>query len=156
MLNYPVWRRGLFGLLTTKLVIRKFLQKTLGSKTIDESLLDYDYETTDQPGAEHAPYYFVSGYLFRGDILNIYQALKHDVWMVHGTRRDFDYHHASRVKNRANWTLEVFATGAFPHFEALVPLAASYDNFLINQQPIITEVERASKAREMQAAVREL
>jgi len=103
-LNFPLWSGGLFRLLTTKVVIRKFLLKTWGSKNIDEPLLEYDCQTTHQPGAEHAPYYFVSGFLFSRDILNIYRALEHPVWMVHGTRGDFvDYHHASRVKGRTNW-----------------------------------------------------
>lgn len=131
ILNFPLWSGSLFRFLTTKFVIRKFLQKTWGSKNIDEPLLEYDYQTTHQPGAEHAPYYFVSGYLFSKDILNIYQALRHPVWMVHGTRGDFvDYHHASRVKGRANWTFDIFETGAFPQFEALAPLAVSYESFL--------------------------
>jgi hypothetical protein len=83
------------------------------------------------PGAEFAPYYFISGYLFSRDILNIYQALRHPVWMVRGTRGDFvDHHHVPRVKNRSNWTFDVLDTGAFPQFEALSLLAVSYDTFI--------------------------
>ena len=130
-LRFPLWSGSLFRLLTTKIVIRKFLEKTWGSKKIDWELLEYDYQTARQAGAEYAPYYFVSGYLFSTDILNLYQELKHPVWMVHGTRGDFvDYHHADRVKKRPNWTFDVFDTGAFPHFEALSQLSASYDKFL--------------------------
>jgi len=130
-LNFPLWSSGLFNSLTTKVVIRKFLQKTWGSKNIDEPLLEYDYHTTHQTGAEHAPYYFVSGFLFSRDILNVYQALEHPNWMVHGTRGNFvDYHHASRVKGRTNWTFDIFDTGAFPHFKDLVSLAVSYESFL--------------------------
>ena len=43
-------------------------REDLGSKRIDEGLLDYDYLTTHQPGAEHAPYAFVSGRLFTANI----------------------------------------------------------------------------------------
>ena len=130
-LNCPLWRASLFKLLTKRRVIRKFLRKTWGSKNIDERLLEYDYQTTHQPGAEHAPYYFVSGYLFSRDILNVYQTLKNPVWMVRGTRGDFvDYHHVSRVQGRTNWTFDIFGTGAFPHFESLGQLAGSYDSFL--------------------------
>jgi hypothetical protein len=130
-LRFPLWRRSLFKLFTTKAVIRKFLQKTWGSKEIDDALLEYDYDTAHQPGAEFAPYFFISGFLFSRDILSIYQALRHPVWMVRGTRGDFvDYQHVSRVGNRPNWAFDVLETGAFPHFEALAPLAASYGAFL--------------------------
>ncbi len=67
-------------------------KKTWGSPNIDEGLAAYDYITTHQPGAQHAPYYFVSGYLFSQDILQIYHSLTMPVWMVHGVRGDFvDY-----------------------------------------------------------------
>ena len=42
---------------------------------IDEGLLDYDYLTTHQPGARHAPYAFVSGRLFSRDIRTVYERL---------------------------------------------------------------------------------
>jgi pimeloyl-ACP methyl ester carboxylesterase len=133
VLHFPLWRRNLFKLFTTKAVIRKFLQKTWGSKDIDETLLQCEYETAHQPGAEFAPYFFISGYMFSRDILGIYQALRHPVWMVRGSRGDFvDYHHVSRVKNQPNWTFGVLQTGAFPHFEALAQVTASYDAFLSN------------------------
>ena len=64
----PLWSESIFGLLTAQPVIGWFLKKTFGSPNIDQGLLDYDYLTTHQPGAQHAPYYFVSGYLFSQDI----------------------------------------------------------------------------------------
>lgn len=122
------WGRGLFSLLTTKPVIRKFLEKAWGSKNIDGGLLAYDYQTAHQPGGRHAPWYFVSGYLFSKDILNVYKSLSHQIWMAHGTRGDFvDYHHAKRVANKSNWVIEVFDTGAFPHLERPEAFAASCD-----------------------------
>jgi pimeloyl-ACP methyl ester carboxylesterase len=131
MLDLPWIGKAFWSLLTTKPVIRKFLEKTWGSKNIDTGLLEYDLETTHQPGARHAPYYFVSGYLFSNDILHIYQSIQKPVWMVHGTRGDFvDYHLKKRVEHRPNWTIEVMPTGAFPHFERLELVAASYANFV--------------------------
>jgi hypothetical protein len=59
----PLWSKGFFNLLVSRPSIRFFLNKTWGSKAIDEGLFEYDYLTTHQPGARHAPYYFVSGYL---------------------------------------------------------------------------------------------
>jgi pimeloyl-ACP methyl ester carboxylesterase len=130
ILAFRHWSRSLFTLLTTRVVIRRFLEKTWGSKLIDEGLLNYDYETAHQPGAEFAPWSFVSGHLFSKDILNVYCAVKQPVWMVRGTRGDFvDYHHSTRVENLPNWTIEVLEGGAFPQFESLPELVDLYDRF---------------------------
>lgn len=126
-----LWRRSFFDLLTSRVSIRYFLEKTFGSKTIDEGLLDYDYRTTHQPGAEHAPYSFISGYLFSGDISRIYAALQLPVFMVHGTRGDFqDYTGKTLVEGRANWTIDVMQTGALPQFEIPDDFQARFNAFL--------------------------
>jgi pimeloyl-ACP methyl ester carboxylesterase len=130
-LEFPLWSGGLFRLLTSRASIRYFLNKTWGSRAIDEGLLEYDYLTTHQPGAQHAPYYFVSGFLFSEDITRIYHSLTLPVWMSHGVRGDFvDYTNKKQVEGRANWTIRVFDTGAMPHFEAEAEFIAAYDAFL--------------------------
>jgi pimeloyl-ACP methyl ester carboxylesterase len=127
----PMWGRPLFDLLTTRVSIRFFLQKAWGSTRIDERLLDYDYLTTHQPGAEHAPFYFVAGFLFSNDIVRLYEELRLPVFMAHGQRGDFtDYGQAEAFENRPNWSIVPFRTGAFPQFEALDAFAQSYDAFL--------------------------
>ncbi|WP_316225950.1 alpha/beta hydrolase [Bradyrhizobium sp. SZCCHNS3052] len=131
ILNVPLWKHGFFTLLTSRASIRFFLQKTFGRKDIDEGLLEYDYITTHQPGAENAPYSFVSGYLFSTNALKLYQALAMPVWTVHGVRGDFvDYHGKHAVAALPNWQIEVMQTGAMPHFEQLDKVVASYDDFL--------------------------
>lgn len=130
-LNFPLWKRGLFSALTSRASIRYFLQKTFGAKEIDEGLLEYDYIATHQPGAENAPYYFVSGYLFSTDALDLYRALKAPVWMAHGVRGDFvDYEQKAVVQNLPNWKIDVFQTGAMPHFEKPGEFIARYDDFI--------------------------
>ena len=127
----PLWSEGFFRLLTSRAGIRYFLNKTWGSREIDEGLLEYDYLTTHQPGAQHAPYYFVSGFLFSENIIRIYHSLTLPVWMSHGVRGDFvDYSNKTQVEGRANWTIQVFPTGAMPHFEAKAEFIAAYDAFL--------------------------
>ena len=130
--EFPLWSEGFFRLLTSRAGIRYFLKKTWGSRDIDEGLLEYDYLTTHQPGAQHAPYYFVSGYLFSEDITRIYHSLTLPVWMSARRARRFCRLHATRrwSKDRANWTIEVFQTGAMPHFEAEAEFIAAYDAFL--------------------------
>jgi pimeloyl-ACP methyl ester carboxylesterase len=144
LLNFPLWNRGVFSALTSRPSIRYFLQKTWGSKVIDEGLLEYDYMTTHQPDAENAPYYFVSGYLFSLDAIGLYCALAMPVWMAHGVRGDFvDYERKGKVQALPNWSIQVFQTGAMPHFERPSEFISAYDNF----------VRRAVRARSQEAGV---
>lgn len=130
-LEFPLWSEGLFRLLTSRVGIRYFLNKTWGSRNIDEGLLEYDYLTTHQSGAQYAPYYFVSGFLFSEGISRIYHSLTLPVWMSHGVRGDFvDYSNKTQVQGRANWTIQIFPTGAMPHFEAKEAFIMAYDAFL--------------------------
>jgi len=134
--TFPLWSRAFYRLLTSRRSIRYFLEKTWGSKAIDEGLLDYDYLTTHQPGARHAPYYFVSGFLFSGDITRVYESLTLPVFMTHGVRGDFhDYELKSRIEGRPNWTIRVFETGALPHFEVPDEFVRAYDVFLDRARP---------------------
>lgn len=136
LLSVPLWKRGFFSALTSRASIRFFLQKTWGSKEIDEGLLEYDYIATHQPGAENAPYYFVSGYLFSTDAMKLYQNLSMPVWMSHGVRGDFvDYEQKVLVKRLPNWSISVFQTGAMPHFERPGEFTALYENFLKGVAP---------------------
>ncbi|HEX4766780.1 MAG TPA: alpha/beta hydrolase [Lichenihabitans sp.] len=129
--TFGLWRRPFFDLLTSRVSIRYFLEKTFGSKIIDEGLIDYDYLTTHRPGAEHAPYSFISGYLFSNDISRIYDALRLPVWMVHGVRGDFqDYGGKRLVESRRNWSIEVMSTGALPQFEVPDDFQSRFETFL--------------------------
>ena len=118
VLELPIWRGPLYRLLASPGSIRFFLKKTFGSADYDEGLAQYDELTTQQPGAENAPYAFLSGRLFSKDIRNIYESLEMPVWLPHGTRGDFkDFRGAAWTKDRDNWTVDSFETGALPHFE---------------------------------------
>ncbi len=131
IVSFPVWGRVLFNALVSRPSMRFFLQKTWGSKQIDEGLLDYDYLTAHQHGAEHAVFSFAAGFLFSRDALSVYKELSVPVWMSHGVRGDFvDYGRKQDVADRPNWTVQVFDTGAFPQFEQINRVTASYDRFI--------------------------
>ena len=131
VLAWPGWSDFLFRQLTRPSVVRFFLEKTWGSKRIDETLFQYDIAITKQPGAKHAPFYFLSALLFSADIMHVYDALKMPTWLVHGVRGDFvDYGLKSRFENAANWTMDVMTTGAIPYFEVPDEFFARYDAFL--------------------------
>lgn len=131
VVSFPLWGRALFDALVSKPSMRYFLEKTWGSKRIDEGLFRYDYATAHQPGAEHAPFSFVSGFLFSRDALTLYKDLALPVWMSHGVRGDFvDFTKKSEVEGKPNWTIQVFRTGALSHFEQLDEVTSSYDAFV--------------------------
>jgi pimeloyl-ACP methyl ester carboxylesterase len=133
VLRGPGWGGALFRGLTRPGVIRYFLERTWGAKQIDEALWRYDVLTARQPGAEHAPLYFLSGALFSADIHDVYTALRQPVWMSQGVRGDFtDYRGRRVVEGRPNWRFTTFPTGALPHFEVPEVFAKEYDAFLAN------------------------
>jgi len=130
-LRGPGWGGALFRGLTRPGVIRYFLERTWGSKDIDETLWRYAVITTRQPGAEYAPLHFLAGSMFSTDIHTIYETLSQAVWMSHGVRGDFvDYRGKSLVEGRPNWRFDVLPTGALPYFEVPQQFNAAYDAFL--------------------------
>lgn len=142
------WSEGLFRFLTRPGVIRFFLQKTFGSKRIDEGLFTYDVATTRQPGASRAPFYFLSAYLFAADITRIYEEIGPPVLLVHGTRGDFvRYPDAARLARVAGWTVEAMETGAMPYFEDLAGFVTRYEAFVdtrcVARRPALKRVQRA-------------
>jgi hypothetical protein len=130
-LTVPLWSQTLYDLLVSERSIRYFLRRTWGSEHIDEDLARYDYLTTHQPGAKHAPYAFVAGRLFSRDIRAIYERLTVPVWMPHATRGDFgDVSEAGWTQSRPTWLLQPFPAGALVHFECLDSFMESYQRFL--------------------------
>jgi pimeloyl-ACP methyl ester carboxylesterase len=128
--SQPLWSRAVYDLLVTPPSMRYFLQKTFGSKEIDEALFDYDQLTTHRPGAEHVVWSFLAGFLFAGDATRLYQSLTLPVWVGHGVRGDFvDYSRIGEVAGKPNWKVDVFETGAMPHFERLDEVVRAYDGF---------------------------
>lgn len=127
----PFWGRPFFDLLNSRPSAAFFLKQTFGSyEAIDQGLLEYDYLTAHQPGAQHAPFYFVSGMLFSADVNRVYESLELPVWMPHGVKGQFsDFSKAAAMKGRG-WQIQSFDTGALPYFERPDTFFDSYDAFL--------------------------
>ena len=137
--EFPLWSGAFFDLLNSRASQRYFLAKTFGSnEAIDQGLLEYDYVTAHQPGAQHAPYGFISAIPFSADINRVYDMIEPPVWLAHGVRGDFtDYGGTHKLAARPRWELRVFQTGGLPYFERPDEFFAAYDGF----------VERASALR---------
>lgn len=129
--DFPLWSRPFYDLLTSRASMRYFLAKTFGSNDFDRGLLEYGYLCAHQPGAQNAPYAFVSGMLFSADISRVYQSLTMPVYAAHGVRGDFtDYGGLAPLADRQGWQVQVFDTGAMPYFELPEQFIAGYDAFL--------------------------
>lgn len=129
--EFPLWSQAFFDLLNSRVSQRYFLEKTFGSADVDNGLLEYEYLTAHQPGAQFAPFAFVSGGLFSADIDRVYESLSMPVWLAHGVRGDFtDYGGVDKVQTKGNWTVDTFQTGALPHFEQPDEFFQAYDTFL--------------------------
>jgi pimeloyl-ACP methyl ester carboxylesterase len=131
VLSVPLWANSLFRALTRPGVIRYFLERTWGSKAIDETAWAYAVKTAREPGARFAPFHFISGGLFSTDIQRIYGRLGQPVWLSHGTRGDFtDYQGKATVQGLSDWKATVFNTGAMPYFERPDDFFAEFNSFL--------------------------
>lgn len=131
VLSAPVLGRCLFRLLTTAPSIRFFLRKTWGRKDIDEEMFRNSCLVSRAPGARHAPFHFLSGFLFSADIPSVYRALRQPVWLSHGVRGDFtDFSRAKAFREHPNWRVTPFQTGALPYFEVPADFLHEYDDFL--------------------------
>jgi pimeloyl-ACP methyl ester carboxylesterase len=131
IVSAPLWSQALFNGLTKPGVVRYFLNRTWGSRNIDEAMWAYAVKTAAQPGARHAPLHFLSGSLFSRDAFNLYEALTQPVWMCHGVRGDFtDYRAQHLLAGRRNWRMTELQTGALPYFEVPGPFFSGLDMLL--------------------------
>jgi len=136
LLRGPGWGAALYRQLTRPGVIRYFLERTWGSKNIDEGLWRADVLTSRHPGAHFAPLYFLSAILFSADIHDVYDSIRLPVWVSHGRRGDFvDYRQLPAFADRNHWRVTVFNTGAMVYFEVLTAFADEYDRFLAAPRP---------------------
>lgn len=131
VVTFPLWRSALFNGLVSRASVRYFLRRTFGTQDVPESLVEYSWRTAHQPGADHAPYAFLSGRLFSADIRNVYERLELPVWLAHGTRGDFaDFSEAGWVRTRRNWKSQAFDTGAIVYFQQPELFFRRWDAFL--------------------------
>ncbi|MDP9374365.1 MAG: alpha/beta fold hydrolase [Chloroflexota bacterium] len=118
-LSSPLLGQALYDLLVTPPGIRYFLGQAFEGR-VDPGLADYDYLTSHQPGARHAPLYFISGRLFTPSVREtVYECLSLPVLVLYD--RDefvgFDLL-PDLLRRRPNWRAERIApTKGLPHFE---------------------------------------
>lgn len=131
LLSTPLWARPLYDLLTTRMGLKYYLQKSFVG-AVPPDLIDYAYATAHRPGAEHAPLAFVSGKLFTPRALQtIYHQVTTPTLVIYDRDPyvDFDLLPELLRQNTA-WRAErITPTLGLPHFERLEETTQAIDRF---------------------------
>ncbi len=119
VLTAPFLGSGLFRLLRGRSSVRFFLDKAFAERA-PQAMVDYAVATAAQPGASHAPFYFLSGQLFDHDAVgNLYLPLENPVLLLYDQDPNVGFAHMEEVDTaKVQWTLRrIPGTHGLPHFE---------------------------------------
>lgn len=129
--SFRLWARALYDLIATKRSIDYFLKQSFEGN-VDAGLAEYDYRTAHQPGAHHAPLYFISGKLFTNGIRETaYEKLTMPVLVLYDRDAFVRFDELpGHVARHANWqAVRIEPTLGLPHFEKLDDTAQALDQF---------------------------
>lgn len=127
----PLWGLPLYDLIVTRPSIRYFLEKSFVGP-VPQDMIDYDYATAHQPGAQHAPLYFISGKLFTPGILPaFYERLELPILIIYDYDAFTGFERLPEVvEAHDNWrAVRIEPTAGLPQFEQMDPLAKALDDF---------------------------
>jgi len=122
---------GLYRALTVKPSVRYFLNMGFTGKA-PEDLVSYAHRTTQQPGARHAPFYFLSMQLFTpGAVDALYKQVKVPVLVLYDDDPNISFERLPElVDSCPNWRAErIEPTLGLPHWEQPAATQAAMDAF---------------------------
>lgn len=131
----PVFDDALYRLLTSKVSIRYFLRKAF-SGDVPQALIDYAYLTSHQPGAKHAPFWFLSMQLFTPDAVErLYRPLQLPVLVLYDRDPNVSFERLGALTSeRPNWHAErIRPTLGLPHWERTQATVLALDRFWRDQ-----------------------
>ncbi len=131
VLNLPGLSQGLFAALTSRPSIRYFLGQSFVGQ-VPAEMIDYAYATSHQPGARHAPLYFLSGQLFTTDATDtLYAKLTQPVLVLHDRDANVNFFLLPEfIGGRDQWRVERIApTLGVPQWEKPGETTAVMDRF---------------------------
>ncbi|MCC6456988.1 MAG: alpha/beta fold hydrolase [Caldilineaceae bacterium] len=131
LLSMRLWARPFYDLLTIRRSLTYFLQRSFVG-AVPDGMVDYAYSTSHQPGAEHAPLYFVSGKLFTPDAVDrIYRHVTTPSLVIYDQDGfvSFDRLPELVAANSAWQSARVSPTMGMPHWEKLEETTAALDKF---------------------------
>jgi pimeloyl-ACP methyl ester carboxylesterase len=131
MLSFPLWGRPLFDLIATRRSIEFFLKQSFVGQVPDD-LIDYDYATSHQPGAEIVPLYFISGALFTSDaVTQLYEKVDAPCLVLYDRDAFVRFDRLpGLLARRPNWQAKRISPSlGLPHFEKLPETIQALDEF---------------------------
>lgn len=131
IVSVPLWGPGLFNLLTVRRSIRYFMNKSFVGKVPNE-YIEYAYAAAHQPGAHHAPLYFLSGQLFTTAAIDeLYPKLELPVLVLHDMDPNVSFERLpAMLASRSNWReARISPSHGLPHWEKLPETVAALDGF---------------------------
>jgi hypothetical protein len=131
ILTFPLWSRAFYDLLVTRPAIHVFLQMSFVGD-VDRGLEEYDYLTAHQPGARHAPLYFVSGKLFSPNVREaVYARLLIPTLVICDQDAFVSFEMLPNLLRRYdNWrAARITPTRGLPHFENLPETVGALNDF---------------------------
>jgi len=129
--SLPGFGEGVYRLLTKRAGIRYFMRKSYVGEPPEE-LIDYAYATSHQPGARHAPYYFLSGQLFTPNATEIiYSKLRLPVLVLYDRDANVTFDRMSEVVGKQpNWqAVRIEPTLGIPQWERPTLSVEAIDGF---------------------------
>jgi pimeloyl-ACP methyl ester carboxylesterase len=136
VLSLPGLSQGLFAALTSKPSIRYFLRQSFVGP-VPGAMIDYAYATTHQPGARHAPLYFLSGQLFTQEAhVRLYPAVTQPVLVLHDRDPNINFDLLPDfLRGQSRWRVERIAPSlGLPHWERPTETTAAMDRFWSDQR----------------------
>ena len=131
VVSFPLWGRPLFDLLATRASINLFLGRNFVSDPPAE-FIDYAYMSSHQPGAHHAPLYFVSAQLFTEDVYTaVYQQLTTPALVIYDEDPNVSFDRLpALVAENDNWrAARVGPSLGLPHWEQPAATTAALEEF---------------------------
>lgn len=131
LLTLPLWSRPLFDLLVTRTSIELFLKMSFVGH-VPSGLVEYAYASSHQPGAEHAPLYFVTGKLFTPQVrTQVYERLKVPVLVIYDRDPYTSFERLPDVllKNPFWQAVRIVPSRGLPHFERLADTVEVIEGF---------------------------
>ncbi len=133
--SLPGFGQALYALVTTRPSVRYFMKLSFVTQPPEE-LIDYAYATAHQPGARHAPFYFLSGQLFTANpVEQLYAPLQLPVLVIHDRDANVSFDRLPEVtEHKPNWQVaRVEPTLGMPQWEQPQKTIAVIDTFWQHQ-----------------------
>lgn len=130
VLRLPLLGSNLFRVLTTRPSIRYFLGQSFAGPVPSE-LIDYAHLTAHQPGAQFAPFRFLSMQLFTQNAFErLYEPLALPILVLYDKDPNITFERLGDIADRPNWQVRRIApTRGLPHWENPEATTAALDAF---------------------------